>query len=181
MNDYMFVLVSEDKPNSYSPIYLPIEDPYNIKAIDDFTSQFSKEELRKYLINQNLLDDNDNDSKIIYNNNGIRKLKSGVIYEEDFVNNKALYIVNFIKFNRNNKNIMNELLQRIKNERLISKETKEYFYTIISNNNFDYDTLMFAYKDILSCKYIELRIIYLYIRNELELKIKRQKNLVLNK
>ncbi|MBR1416670.1 MAG: hypothetical protein IJ572_02510 [Bacilli bacterium] len=183
MNDEKYVLVVEERPNSYNPIYWSNNDIYNLEKIDEFTSSFDEESLFNYLIDNNMLSyiDRDKSLQIIYNNNGIRKLSSGVIYKDLFNTDMVNYVIEFIQNNKDNSDILNKLYQKVLSDRLISTYTKEIISNIFRLRKENVEDLKTIINNLCDSKYVDIRIIYLYIKKELELQLEVNNKLILNK
>ena len=175
MQDLKFVLVTEKRPNSFEPIYWTNNSLYNLRNIDNFTSKFNEEVFRKVLVDNSLLAKEDEEApfQIIYNDNGIRKLKSGVFFKEDYSDNIFRYIISFIKDNYNNKELLNNLYQKVHSDKIISNNSKNIIYNVFANRQFDLN------EDILNTlnqsDYVDIRNIYYYIRKELEPKLNKKR------
>ncbi len=181
MNDIKYILVNEPKPNSFEPIYWSLFGCYDLKLIDNFTSKYSKEELENYLIDNNMLLNHDNKKsfEIIYYDNGNRKLKYGVLYKEDLVEDMVFYIEEFIKNNQSNSQILNDLNQKVQSENIINDVTKELIKMIFNNRNCEYNELRQLIIKLYNCSYVDIRTIYLTINKELKPKL--AKKLILSK
>jgi len=178
MKNY-YILVNEEKPNSFEPIYwIESKDFYNLERIDSFTSSFSKDDFIKYLIDNKLVNGNIN-LQILFNNNGIRKLKDGVIFKEDYNMNMYSYIIKYILEHIKYPNIINELYQKIIHDKTISDLTKSIIKTFFDNRHLEEDEVIFILEELNRCPYSDIRSIYYFIVRELE--TKENKQMVLKK
>ena len=176
-----YVLVNERRPQDFMPIYWSNEsNMYKLDKIDYFTSKFSEEEFKKYLISNDLVDNDNINLQIIFNDGKIRKLKDGLIYKDEYQSDYLEYIKEFIKNNVDNKPIINELIQKTKSNVLISEYTKELLSLILINSHLPKDEILFLLDRLKGSYYIESRTIYLYIKRVLEVKV-NNKVKVLNK
>ena len=176
-NTINYTLALESRPNSYEPIYIF----QNIKNIDDVTSRYMEDEFSRMLIKNYYIDENDYKMPftIIYNDNGIRKVKEGIIYKEEYNEDMYDYIKRFILNNKDNGNIINQIYQYITNRKDVmdsSKETIHYFNIIRKESSF---------KNYLSnldkLPYYDIRVIYLYIIRVLVPKLELNDNIKLTR
>lgn len=184
MNELHFVLVLEKHPNDYDPIYwTESNDLYDLEAIDKFTSKYSSDELKSYLIEECLLSEEQKDLplQIIYNNNGYRKLKHGLIYKDDNIEDFTNNIENFILSNQNNSEILNNLFQKIQSERLISQFTKQLIMVAFKNRNLGDVYLKKIIDKIDNCRYLDRRMLYFFVKEIQEKSNEKQKKIILNK
>ena len=174
MLERRFVLVAEIRPNDFKPIFY-CKNMYDIEEIDKYTSKYSKEEFIKHLINENdIKDDNICDIQIIYADNGIRRLNTGVIFKEEYINNFYEYIFNFIKNNINDSNLLNDLYQKINNDKLISDYAKQSFNVLFENRHL-HDDINFMLNYLSVCDYFDLRTLYLLIKKNIKIKTNNDK------
>ena len=166
MNKYTLVL--EPKPNSFEPIFI-----FNdLKELDDYTKKYNEDELIQFLLD-NYYIYNKAKLSIIFNNNGLRKLNEGVLYKKDDYDFND-YIIEFMKKNKSNNNIINELYQIIISRKTSDNYTKELFHllNILKKEcNNEYELNLEKIKDI--C-YFDKRLIYLNIKNNLEIKLNEE-------
>ena len=165
----MFKLVYKDNNNYLIPIILPIDNPYSLREIDNLTSKLSEEEFKNYLLYYNLINNKAIELKLTYD----KDKYLDILYSNNYCNNKSLYIINFIRFFRNQE-INNDLLKLINKSELISDNTK-MFFDIIINNYSTYESFSQGYDNVVKLNYTEIRVIYLFVR-QLESKLKRINN-----
>jgi hypothetical protein len=172
MNNPNYALVLEKLPNSFEPIFL-FDD---LLKLDAFTKKFTKEELCTYLKDNHYIE-NINDANyltIIFNNNGIRRVKEG-LYTKDIATADILsYIKSFLIAYQNNCELLNELFQYLNNKKTINAHTKLLLKELIISRKVDsnYNLLL---NELNSLPYYDLRTIYLYIIKNLQLKINDNK------
>ena len=185
MMDYKFVLVTESKPNSFEPIYWSQDNFYNLKKIDEFTSSYSEEDFRDLLVDSLLLDEEDRDVplQIIFNSNGVRRLKDGLLYKDELVDDMLLYIQDFVRDYKDDANLLNNLYQKINSDKIISPFTKGVFSSVFLSRHLEFESIKKMLNNLEESAYVDIRTIYLYIRRVLEEKINKEdsKNLILNK
>jgi len=179
MNDKRFVLVTEDKPNSFEPIYWSQNDLYDLKSIDKYTSMYDKEDFNNMLSNNNLVSDKEHNYAIIYNDKGIRKLKDGVLFKNDYINDFYVYISEFLKKNKNNSQLLNNIYQKLQSDKLISNSAKRILYVIFINRSVEDKIFNAILNDLNELSYVDLRIMYVCIFKNTELL--NNKKLKLNK
>lgn len=174
MSSKHFVLTIEERPNDFKPLLN--DNLQTIEEIDNFTSKYTKEEFVNYLISNNIITGNYNDNfQIIFNNNGIRRLDTGIIFKDNYIESFDNYICNFIRSNISNSNVLNELIQKINNNRLLSDYIKEIFKVLFNNRHLPEEDLDYILSYISVTDYLDLRIIYLIIKKNIESKIKEKK------
>lgn len=164
-----FFLVMETLPNHFHPIFIN-EYVHNLQEIDEFTSQFSKEELLNYLKKNEMIYNKliDIDFQIVYKDKeNIEKIEYGPIYKDDYFHSFSEYIHNFIKENQNNDYIMNELKNKIENDKSISDNIKEFFKVVYDNHYLPYEDLKVILDYIPYFDYKDLRTVYLFIKKNL--------------
>ncbi len=112
-----YYLAVEIKPNNYFPINLGelsiAKDVvnYDILSLDNFTLKFREEEIRKAIIDDNLLDIDDKMPLVViyYEKNDVRKT--------DVLTKDKLYdLKGFIKDNFNDKNFRNKIYNFLNNK-----------------------------------------------------------------
>jgi hypothetical protein len=172
MNNVSFALVLEKMPNSFEPIFLfP-----NLNELDKFTKNFTREELCKYLIDNHYIDNVDdfNFITIIFNNNGIRRVKEGLITKDIADDNIISIIKNNLLNYQNNGEILNDLFQYLNNKKTINATTKFLLRQLIIDrkNNNNYLLTLTKFNDL---SYYDLRTIYLYMINNLQIKLMQNK------
>ena len=176
-NNTNYTLALETRPNSYEPIFIfP-----SIEKIDNLTSHYNEFDFSRMLI-KNYYIDQENDKcpfTIIYNDNGLRKVKEGIIYKDEYNDNMNEYIKDFMNNYRHNGNYINQIYQYITNRKDISESSKEtiHYLNIIRKestyeNNLD---------KIDNLSYYEIRTIYLYIIRTLIPKIELENNVKLTR
>ena len=166
-----FTLALESKPKSYEPIFRFSK----LEELDDFTKKYSENELLQILLDNYYIFEKAK-LAILFYNNGLRKINEGVLYKNKD-NDFDSYIINFMKKNKNNGNIINELYQIIINRKTSDDYTKELFHIFnISRkeSNNEYETYLDKIKNI--C-YFDKRLIYMSIINTLEIKLNEEKKL----
>lgn len=163
-NSINYTLAMESRPNSYEPIFIFPK----INNIDDLTGFYSKEDFSRMLFKNSYIDEDDIDNPlvIIYNDNGIRKVKEGVIFKNQYSDNIKLYINEFLIKYKDNGNIINQLYQYVVDRKDISNFTKHLLHNfIISRKNDElYAKYILELEDI---PYYDLRTVYLSILNTL--------------
>ena len=178
-----FALVLETRPNSFDAINWQENNVCSLKEIDDFTSKYNEDDFKLFLVNNNMVEENDINAplQIIYNDNGVRRLNNGLLYKEEYNDQMMLFIKNYIKDNLNNLNLLNEFVQKIKNDKLISEFSKEIISIMFDNRKLPYEELMVILDELDDCNYIDKRTIYLYAYRLNKLSLDNQNKLVLNK
>ena len=167
MSEQGFILVSETKPNNFEPIYwTSTRDLYNLKKIDEFTSKYTILELKEHLINSNILPKEyvTPPLQIIYNDNGNRRLKYGLITKEEYSKNMLQEIKEFIIYNKENSNLLNNFIQKIKSEKIVTNNTKNILNTIFKSRTTIIDLFKILVSDLDNINYIDERTLYLCIK-----------------
>lgn len=162
-----YALVIETMPNSYQPITIYPK----LEEIDAITSKYSSDEFKKFLLSVNLMENVTDNIVIIFHDNGIRKVKEGLIYRDDYSSDMPTYIKNFILAFKAQANILNELYQYINNKKTISDNTKNALKNIILNRKSLENILNSNFNSLDSLPYYDIRTIYLYIKNNLLVKL----------
>ena len=180
MDKKRFALVLESRPNSFDTINWQENNVCSLKEIDSFTSKYSEEDFRNFLVENDFIDEVDMYAplQIIYNDNGVRRLNNGLLYKDEYNYNMILFIEEFIQ---NNPNDLNDLVQKIKNDRLISNYAKELIFTVFDNRKLPFDELKVILDELNDCYYEDKRSIYLYVKRLLEIRLEKQNKLILNK
>lgn len=166
-----FTLALEPKPNSFEPISI-----FNsLKNIDDLTSLYNESELNDLLFEEHLIEKKDYNVRkvIIFNNNGIRKVKDGLLYKDEAVLNINAFIYNFFDYFQYNNDAINEIYQFIVSKKNISDDTKKLLKNInnFKKDNKEYNNLL----DNLSClPYYDIRTIYFYLIRVILPKIEKE-------
>ena len=177
-----FVLVLESRPNNFEPINWNDSSICELETIDIFSSNFSEEEFRNFLVENNMIEKDVKDAplQIIYNDRGIRRLSHGLLYKEDYNDNMSLYIETFLKDNINDSNLLNNIIQKIINERTISDYAKYVFADIFNNRKYNLNNKYYLLDRLYDCSYLDIRSSYFIIKREMDKKLDTAK-LVLNK
>ena len=161
-----FLLVVEVSENKYEPVVWKKTIISTIEEIDDFTSKFVKDDFRNYLISHDYIDRKFkyNSIQILYSDNGIKKIKSGVLYLNDYSNNMLEDVINLFKnissFD-NSKLVIGKFIKEICSDSMLSSKTYNLLQLIEKNNgfiNFDNSNILEQLKDI---NYMDRRIMYL--------------------
>lgn len=168
-----FSLVIERQPKDYYPISVFS----SLDELDNFTKQYSRDELSSVLVNNNYIDKSeyDCDYEIIYNNNGIRKLNDGVMYRDDAPVDIYEFVINYMLRNKEEYNIINNMYQYVISKKGISEDT----YMLLDNINKDKKDTNKYINDVLELKsinYFDIRLLYFYIIKVL-LVLDKSKNL----
>ncbi len=173
-----YALVLETKPNSFEPIRM-YDD---LKKLDLETSQVGKNEFKTILVENNIINGNANidNLQIIFNDNGIRKIKEGVIFKDKFNDDMTFYVINFIIIFKKHGNIINEIYQYINNKKTISNECKCILKNIVSTRKNDVNKFEEIVNELKNMPYYDIRTIYLFIMNDLIIKINNKANEVNN-
>ena len=142
-SDTQYMLVIRVDKNNYRPLeweQLPEynkEDLTSLEGIDQFTSKQKEYNLLSDIMDKSLVEPNDffQSFAIIYREKGrVREVKEGVIFieESNSINDKE--IINLIKNNYSNKNLINHIINILNknNEQQINKE----LIVILKNLNF---------------------------------------------
>jgi hypothetical protein len=166
-NKTNYALVIESKPNSYQPINIYKD----LESIDNLTGKYSCEEFKELLMSNNLIDDLDNNITIIFNNNGLRKVKEGLIYKDTYSQDMAFYIINFINSFKGKANFINDLYQYVNRKKTIDAKTKEVLKNIVATRKSDVSDFNIELNEINYLPYYDIRTMYLFIRNVLIVKI----------
>lgn len=177
-NKTKYALVLETKPNSFEPIRM-YDD---LKKLDSETSQVGKNEFKTILVENNIINDNANidNLQIIFNDNGIRRIKEGVIFKDKFNDDMTFYVINFINIFKKHGNIINEIYQYINNKKTISYECKCILKDIVSTRKGDVNKFEEIVNELKNIPYYDIRTIYLFIMNDLIIKINNKANEVNN-
>lgn len=173
-----YSLVLETKPNSYDPIFIYP----NISNIDTLTGHYSKEDFSRMLYKNYYIDEENIDKPlaIIYNDNGIRKVKEGIIYKDEYVNNISEYVIDFINKNKDNGNIINQIYQYVVDRKDISENFKKLLHSLIVNRKNEEKFDSYLWKLNIN-SYYDVRSIYLYIINTLIPKLDDNKDNILTR
>lgn len=168
-----FTLALEAKPNSFEPLIIF----NNLKEIDNLTSLYDEDELNKLLYEQHLIDQSDWDVKkvIIFNNNGIRKIKDGILYKNEAMLDINLFVKNFFTYFQSDGDAINELYQFINSKKAIDLGTKAILKSLNDyrkENDSVYHHLLLELDNI---PYFDLRTIYLYLIRVLIPKINKKR------
>lgn len=143
-NDTQYMLVIRVDKNNYRPLeweQLPKynkEDLTTLEGIDKFTSKQKEYKLLEDIMNKSLVEPNDlfQSFAIIYREKGrVREIKDGVIFAEDASSINDNEIINLIKDNYNNKNLINHIInilnknkdQQINKELIIILKNLDFF------------------------------------------------------
>ena len=143
-NDLQYMLVVKVDKNNYRPLewqQLPSynkEDLTTLEGIDTFTSKLQEYELMEELLNKHIVEPDDLFQKfsIIYKEKGkVREIKEGTIFidKADSIDDKI--IINTLKDNYNNKNLINHITNilnknsnnKINQELMIILKNLDYF------------------------------------------------------
>lgn len=141
MNDNMqYMLVIKVDKNNYRPLEWEQLSSYNkedlttLEGIDKFTSKQKEYKLLEEIMDKALVEPNDlfNSFSIIYKEKGrVREIKEGVIFEDnsDSINDKE--IINILKENYNNKNLINHIINILNKNK--DQQTNQEFIIILKN------------------------------------------------
>ena len=167
-----YTLALETQPNSYTPIHIFPK----IKNIDDITGSYTEEEFRKMLVKNYYIDEEYINCPlvILYNDNGIRKVKEGLTFYGYKSANMNEWVKKFMSLYRCNGNVINDIYQHVFDRKDIDEESKEILHRINNarkTDNYDY---MLDY--IYNINYYDIRAIYLYINTDLYKKIDENDN-----
>ena len=167
-----YTLALETQPNSYLPIYMFPK----IKNIDDITSKYTEEDFKKMLVKNYYIDSDCVNSPlvILYNNNGVRKVKEGLIFKDYDSVNMYDFVKKFLSLYRSNGIVVNDVYQHVFDRKDINEESKETLHKI--NNSRKTDNYDFMLDNIYKLDYYDIRSIYLYIINVLYKKIQKDDN-----
>ena len=185
MNDY-FLLAVEIGAGKYVPVNW--RKPYvcSIKEIDDFTSKFVKDDLQKYLTSHEYIKKEDQfyPLQILYSDNGVKKLNSGIMYLDDFSENMILNSMDILKQVANlsnDNNIITAFFEKLSKNNLISPKTKMILNVLNSFSEFynlDVNQIAEKLKDI---PYLDQRIMYLSAKRNIEPYLSQENNKYKNK
>lgn len=183
MEKKKFALVLETRPNSFDTINWQENNVCTLKEIDKFTSRYNEEDFRSFLVENDCIDEEDMYAplQIIYNDNGIRRLNNGVLYKDEYNHNMVGFIEEFINNNLVNLNMLNDLVQKVKKDRLISEYAKEILLTMFDNRKLPFDELKIILDELNDCYYEDIRSIYMYVKRIIEINLDKQNKLILNK
>ena len=143
-NDIQYMLVVKVDKNNYRPLEWEQLSSYNkedlitLEGIDKFTSKQKEYKLLEELMEKHLVEPTDLFQKfsIIYKEKGrVREIKDGVIFEDLSIAIKDKEIINIIKENYSNKNLINHIInilnknkeQPINQELIIILKNLDYF------------------------------------------------------
>ena len=169
-NKINYALVMENMPNSFEPI--KIYD--DLKNLDQDTAQYDKIELKSFLVKNNFInaEDNIDNLQIIFSDNGIRRIKEGLIFKDKANDDMAFYVINFIYIFKKHGNLINEIYQYINNKKTISDECKNDLRNIVeTRKNEDVNSFNENVNKLTSLPYYDIRTIYLFIINVLIAKV----------
>ena len=163
-----YILANEDRPNNFNPIYwIDSKELYDLKSIDLFTKDYTYGEFIRYLKLNGLIDTNKYSFQIVFNNNGIRRVKDGLMYKEDYNPNMLLYVKDFITNNIKTNGILNELYQHVSSDKNVEKYTKSILKVLFDNRHLDSEELSIIIEELNNSSYYDIRLIYFYIIREL--------------
>ena len=164
-----YALVMENMPNSFEPINIYGD----LKELDQDTAQYEKNEFKAALIKNNLIniEDNIDNLQIIFSDNGIRRIKEGLIFKDKASDDMMFYVLNFIYIFRKHGNMINEIYQYVNNKKTISDECKNVLKTIVGTRKGDDSVFANNVNLLRSMPYYDIRTIYLFIINVLITKI----------
>ena len=175
-----YILVNEDRPNSFNPIYWTENNNlYNIKMIDYFTKNFSEEELINFFKDKKLVDKENINLQIIFNDNGIRRVKEGLIYKDNYTNDMLKFVKDYVNNIKHDTQLLNELYQKFYNNKLCDDLTKGILKVLFDNRHLKDDEIIIIINELDNCVYDDIRMMYFYIINKPKLdnnKIKVLKN-----
>lgn len=142
-SDTQYMLVIRVDKNNYRPLeweQLPEynkEDLTSLEGIDQFTSKQKEYNLLSDIMDKSLVEPNDffQSFAIIYREKGrVREVKEGVIFieESNSINDKE--IINLIKNNYSNKNLINHIINILNKNN--EQQTNKELIVILKNLNF---------------------------------------------
>lgn len=142
-SDTQYMLVIRVDKNNYRPLeweQLPEynkEDLTSLEGIDQFTSKQKEYNLLSDIMDKSLVEPNDffQSFAIIYREKGrVREVKEGVIFieESNSINDKE--IINLIKDNYSNKNLINHIINILNKNN--EQQTNKELIVILKNLNF---------------------------------------------
>ena len=142
-SDTQYMLVIRVDKNNYRPLeweQLPEynkEDLTSLEGIDQFTSKQKDYNLLSDIMDKSLVEPNDffQSFAIIYREKGrVREVKEGVIFieESNSINDKE--IINLIKDNYSNKNLINHIINILNKNN--EQQTNKELIVILKNLNF---------------------------------------------
>jgi len=179
---YDFALTTV-KNNKITNINLINNDNHSLKKIDDFTSNYTKDELYAYLINLHKIDDFDDKLKIVYKDKDEYKILSeGILYKEDKVDDMVLSIEEIIKNSKDNHILIRDIFKNIRVNRLIDDYIKKIFEVIYLNQHLSFDELKCLLDELylFDKVYVDLRTSYMVIKNTYNKSLEKNKVKVLH-
>ena len=172
-NNTNYTLALEERPNSYEPIHMFS----SLKEIDDITRKYDEEDFKKTLATGYFIDEEDMEKPltILFNDNGVRKVKEGLLFKDECSLSMEDFIANFMAIYRDNGNLINQVYQYVISRKDFLDDSKEILHDFIIFRKEDT-----SYNENLSrlseLTYFEIRTIYLYIVKVLVPKICEEEN-----
>ena len=127
--DTNYTLALEKRPNSYEPIHIFS----SLKDIDDITRKYKEDDFARILVTGYFIDEKDMNAPltILFNDNGVRKIKEGILYKDECTLSMVDFVRNFMAIYRDNGNLINQVYQYVIDRKDIQDNTKDILHDFI--------------------------------------------------